>query len=220
MTSRVVELAGPAGAGKTTAVRALSAHRAGTRVGLETGRLGTALSLGQETPLLLERAAWGRWWTTPELRSIGYLRAWRTSLSRVDPDELVLLDHGPVFRLAMLLLDAPAESGSGFQRWWQRSAREWAGLLESVVCLDAPDEVLIHRIEDRPRSHRVRGADRADAEAFLEAYRGAFTAVLDVVEEAGTPVFHVDTSTEPRTVVEVIRSCIGSTSEQDETAGR
>ena len=219
MTSRVVELAGPAGAGKTTAVRALSAHSAGTRVGLRTSRVGTAFSLAQETPLLLRRAVAGHRWSTPELRSIGYLRAWRTELSRVEDEDLVLLDHGPVFRLAMLLLDAPARD-DGFERWWQRSACEWAGLLAAVVCLDAPDDVLIDRIDRRPQSHRVRGADRADAAAFLESYRDAFTTVLDVVEEAGTPVFQVDASSDPRAVTDAVRSCIAAGNELDGTVGR
>jgi thymidylate kinase len=209
VTSRVVELAGPAGAGKTTAARALSAHRAGTRVGLPTGRLDTARSLGHETPMLLERATEGRWWSAAELRSIGYLRAWRQAVQRAAPEELVLLDHGPVFRLAMLLLAAGGTAGPGFTRWWSQSAREWAGLLEAVVWLDAPDSVLIERIEERPRDHRVRGAERSDAEAFLESYREAFTTVLDVVEEAGTPVFHVDTTPGPREVTDAIRACIG-----------
>jgi hypothetical protein len=220
MSTRVVELAGPAGAGKTTAVRALSAQPDGTRVGLQAGRPRTAAALARVTPLLLERVAAGRWWSAPELRSIGYLGAWRGAVSRLETDELVLLDHGPVFRLAMLLVDAPPVGGSRLERWWQSRAREWAGLLEAVVCLDASDEVLIGRIEERPRSHRVRGADRADAEAFLKSYREAFAAVLDAVETAGTRVFRVDTAGDPGSVADAIRSCLGTTDELDGTVGR
>jgi thymidylate kinase len=84
-----------------------------------------------------------------------------------------------------------------FRRWWLETAVAWGLLLDTVVWLDAPDDVLIERIRERGRSHRVKGAPEDQARLFLARHRAAYDATLDVLNRTGTRVIRVDTSTAP-----------------------
>jgi hypothetical protein len=210
VTGGVVELAGPAGAGKTTVATALTRMLPGTRLGPPPGRFATVRALVPATPMLLasrSAAGDGKRWSQPEIRSVGYLLAWQRTLATPEPGRLLLLDHGPVFRLAMLVAGRPqALRHPVFGPWWWRTATAWARLLDTVVVLDAPTDELIKRIEARPRAHRVRGADPREAERFVDAYRVAFEQVLRVVSHEGTPVVRVDTAAPPEVVVDAVRA--------------
>jgi hypothetical protein len=210
VTGGVVELAGPAGAGKTTVATALTRMLPGTRLGPPPGRFATVRALVPATPMLLasrSAAGEGKRWSQPEIRSVGYLLAWQRTLATPEPGRLLLLDHGPVFRLAMLVAGRPAAlRHSVFGPWWRRTAAAWAALLDEVVVLDAPTEELISRIESRPREHRVRGAGRSEAERFVDDYRVAFDEVLRTLSDLGTPVVRVDTAAPPDAVADDVRS--------------
>jgi RecA/RadA recombinase len=191
VTRRVVELAGPAGAGKTTLADTLRQQDERMQAGLA----GAAATLARA-----RLAAPGRWWTAGELRSIAYLRAWLGPAASRESDETVLLDHGPAYRLAYLLDGPPMAKTARFQSWWTRTGISWGQLLDAVIWLDAPDDVLIRRIDKRDRGHRIRGVGRDDAAAFLARYRAAYGAVLDVLGGAGTRIIRVDTSTAPAAI--------------------
>jgi AAA domain len=210
MTGGVVELAGPAGAGKTTVARALVRSLPGARLGSPPGRLATVRSVVTTAPVLLASrsvAAPGWWWSEAELRSVGYLLAWQRQLRDAVAGEALLLDHGPVFRLAMLVAGrSQALRHPVFGPWWWRTATAWGRLLDTVVVLDAPTDELIARIQARPREHRVRGADPRAAERFLDAYRVAFDQVLRVVSDEGTSVVRVDTAAAPEVVADSVRA--------------
>jgi len=209
VTGVVVELAGPAGAGKTTVARALVRSLPGARLASPPGRLATVRSVVTTAPVLLASrsvAAPGRWWSEAELRSVGYLLAWQRQVGEAAGEPL-LLDHGPVFRLAMLVAGQPQVLRHPvFGPWWWRTATAWGRLLDTVVVLDAPTDELIARIEARPREHRVRGADPHEAARFVDAYRVAFDQVLRVVSDEGTPVVRVDTAAPPEVVADAVRA--------------
>jgi thymidylate kinase len=96
-----------------------------------------------------------------------------------------------------------------FRRWWTRTAEQWAGLLDAVAWLDAPDEVLLRRIDGRDRDHRVRGAGPDQAQAFLSRYRTSYRTLLDLLERAGTRVVSVDTSAAtPEELALVVRQAL------------
>ncbi len=203
MSRLVVELAGPAGAGKTTLARALlAAGGPATALGVQVGRMGLARGLASVGPGLVtaRMSTAGRGWTRDELRSLAYLSAWRKPVSRKPSadQELLLLDHGPVFRLASLLETGhPQTLTPAFRRLWAGLARDWGRLLDVVVWLDAPDEVLLRRIERRTQAHRIRGSDRAGAEAFLDRYRAAYRTTLEAVTSAGARLVELDTTSSP-----------------------
>jgi thymidylate kinase len=193
----LVELAGPAGAGKTTLVQALRAELPGASLIGAPSTRELAIGLAALAPWLVtaRMTARGRWWTREELRSLAYLSAWRRLGHSPAPVGVHLLDHGPVFRLASLrAFGPPMVTTPAFEGLWAGLARDWGRRLDVVVWLDAPDQVLLCRISRRTQEHRIRGAGRAEAVAFLARYRTAYLTALDLVTEGGATLVELDSS--------------------------
>lgn len=193
-----MELAGPAGAGKTTLARALVVDSPATTTGVQVRPPGLAAGLGSAVPRLAAArlTAPGRWWTRDELRSLAYLRAWRRAVGDGPGDTgLLVLDHGPVFRLASLAAFGPPMTASrAFAGLWSGLAQDWGRLLDTVVWLDAPDDVLLRRIDGRAQQHRIQHVDQAEGARFLARYREAYRTTLALVADAGARVVEVDTA--------------------------
>ena len=97
-------------------------------------------------------------------------------------DALTVLDHGPIFRLVRLLEFGPALTKSWvYRRWWTREVVRWAGLLDLVVWLDAPDSVLQDRIDTRGSDHRVRQRPFDEVRGFLSRYRHGYRSVVSAM---------------------------------------
>ena len=125
-----------------------------------------------------------------------YCRAWPRRLARPDTPRLVtVLDHGPVFRLARLrAFGPPVTREAAFCRWWERSIALWGGLLDAVIVLDAPDDVLVERIRTREERHRMKEQSSERTVRFLKRYRDTYREILEKLE--GPRVLRVDTSRE------------------------
>jgi adenylate kinase family enzyme len=200
----VVEIAGPAGSGKSTLCAALSgfgvrslSDRPSVR---EPSQLSYFLGSGLRLlPTLLRQPRDGRWYTRDELARMFYLtgihRVWR------DPEwetRVVSLDHGPVFQMSHLREFGPERmTGPAFDRWWSDMFRHWGRTLDLVVWLDAPDEVLIERIRERGKRHYVKAASTSEARLFLRRYRSAHRFVLSrLVSESSLRVLRFSTDSD------------------------
>lgn len=183
----VVELVGLAGAGKSTLARELAVETT-IQLGLPLTRVRSATA--QATALApfampyLREVRGSAWFTRDEVRGLGYLRAWRKALAHAGSSTCVVLDHGPLFRLAQLdAFGPPVASTPAFRRWWDVTLDEWADLLDVVVWLDAPEELLVSRIRSRDQRHVLRDADDQAARRFLGRYRASYDRVLDRVRQ-------------------------------------
>jgi predicted ATPase len=198
-----IEIAGVAGAGKSTLLRLLCTGNDGWVVAdsLHTRRPAhlpyLAAGLPDVLPLALASTRVGARPTWQDVKDAVYVSVWHRYLAaHADAaGRIVLLDQGPLFALARLRwVPSPLTAAPGFRTWWQDAVAQWAGELDGVVWLDAPDEVLYARINTRPRSHLVKGRPRKEAVRFLGASRWALAEVLDAVSTAaGVPILAVDT---------------------------
>lgn len=200
----VVELVGPAGAGKTTLSEVLVQCSEKMVVGAEISLRKKEYiwvflqNFSSVLPILMTRDRSDRSFTWDEVKAMIYLKGWPRVLKQqaANRDIIVLLDHGPIFKLATLYAFGPERLRSqAFEKWWNGMFQHWAFLLDMVVWLDAPDPVLERRINGRNQRHTVKGKSELEVRKFLARYRTSYEQVLAKMIAGGRPtVFQFDTS--------------------------
>lgn len=188
----LVELVGPAGAGKTAILRAIARSDARTQAGMHISRF-KYLPLMLWYSLALSPLGLDMLWENPRSWRSGMLHLLRLKtlhsvLAReASPDHrTIVLDEGPVFSLSRLSVFQNASRGPGrLARGWRAELDRWAQTLDVVVWLDAPDPVLAQRIRDRSKPHRIKDEGEEAVYEFLERYRVAYQEVLDLLKAGG-----------------------------------
>ena len=220
----IMELVGPAGAGKTTLSRTLSHRSSAIQIGSEIELrkfkyipifLTIAISL---LPFFLLQFLHGQKFSWDEIKYLVYLKGWSEVLKQEArrKDAAVLLDHGPVFKLATLHEFGPEKLRSArFEEWWDAMFKQWASTLDIVVWLDAPDSVLENRINSRDQRHLVKGKSEQEAARFLARYRKSYEQTLAKLKTHGGPfLLQFDTSqTSIEKVADEIISAINTASQ-------
>jgi thymidylate kinase len=183
----IIELVGLAGAGKTTLSRALQRRSDRIQIGAEIELrkiqylpvfIRNALLL---LPIILYRWHYSRWFSWEEIKYLIYLRGWPRILKHqaVEDGGAILLDHGPVFKLATLNGFGPVRlQTKGFGSWWNNMFRQWASIVNIVIWLDAPDPILEKRINSRNQRHAVKGRSEFEVLHFLARYRASYEQIL------------------------------------------
>jgi hypothetical protein len=189
--TRVVEIVGPAAAGKTTLLRALCEQQPGISPGTGSSRIAhapfwIAASL-KFLPLYLRKFRHTRWFTWRELRSMVYLEAWRHRTSHTPREHpITVFDHGPIYRLVLLRAFGPELTRQGsYLAWWECQLKHWARMLDLVIWLDAPNHVLIERVNSRHTGHNIKGKYSREAFEFLDRYRTWYELVMSEITFTG-----------------------------------
>ena len=188
---RLVELAGPAGVGKSTVVDALRSHAAvtpGTIWGLPVLPL-----LGNGVQLLPTLA--GFWWDSQSLLwdESRHMVRLKTLYRRVQAEgpraaPLLVFDEGPVFALAWLRgFGHESLRRDSSAQWWNVTLHQWARTVDVIVVLDAPDAQLAQRIKARSTWHEVKEASLPEITAWMGRFRAALEWVLAGLAAQGDP---------------------------------
>jgi thymidylate kinase len=110
-----------------------------------------------------------------------YLKGWPRVLRQQTGNNCsaIILDHGPIFKLATLNEFGPESLKSPeLELWWQCMFKQWAGILDLVIWLDAPDRILRERINTRSQNHAIKGKSEQEASKFLKRYRTSYKQIL------------------------------------------
>lgn len=198
----IVEVAGPAGAGKSTLVRAIL----GLDPRIHVVPLPPRSNLGpfyarravELLPTYLLHYRGTRWFEKREAKAMALVDFWRRHVDflRTRGADTLLFDQGPIFRLAVLSEFGPPIAASvPFMRLMDRWKRSWAERLDVVVWVSAPGNVLLNRIRTRPQDHAVKGWLDGPALQRIEGYAAAIERTIgDIAASSGTAVIRFDTS--------------------------
>lgn len=192
--TRLVELVGPAGAGKSTLSRVLPACDA--RFTVSRGvwylpRRFLLVSMFAIVPTLVRALVGGTPLRPAELAQMIRLDALRRAMAgarRRQRHSVIVLDEGPVFALAWLDLNYRRNGDPGWAAWRSRMIGEWGAGLDAVVRLDADDAVLARRIKERVKDHQVKNAPPDRIVEFTRRFRGAYDRVVGELVERGVRV--------------------------------
>ena len=218
LSQGVVELVGLAGAGKTTLSEVLNQrderiHISGDLKLRKIGHLSIFLrQLPFLLPILVSRSQSSREFTWDEVKSLVYLEAWPAVLKQANSmhDQVILLDQGPIFKLATLHAFGPEKiRARGFELWWSHLFEKWARILDLVIWLNAPTETLMERINTREKGHKIKGKKDLEAHQFLAQYQASYEYTLrELVAQGRTTIVRIDTSQKKidQVVEEVLQS--------------
>lgn len=192
--TRIIEVVGPAGAGKTTLCALL---RSSTDIRLSNfpdvrdpadapfflwHGLRVALDLLRGYPKALSELS------RREFAWLSILKGWPHELQRalIRHNDLILLDQGPVFLLSEMSLFGPRFlRGERTKEIWRAWYGQWAPVLDLVVWLDAPDECLWQRILSREKEHLVKAESPQAVFQFLKDYRAGYERVFSQLKANG-----------------------------------
>jgi deoxyadenosine/deoxycytidine kinase len=200
----LVEVAGVAGAGKSTLTRLLCQSEADcSRADFIHARTPEHLAyIAHSLPRLLPILA-GNLRLSPHLnwadfKLLVYVTEWHRFLNRKPEYDhgFTLLDQGPIYALVRLKAESKAAaSDPAFERWWNQMLELWADQLSAIIWLDAADQVIWDRINERGQRHKTKGEPLDVGRRFVTRYRRLFEEVLDRVNILGGPeILRFDTS--------------------------
>ena len=195
----LVELVGPAGAGKSTLARALRARD--SRVHTDLCLWGLPRRLLVTSGLGLTSAVFSAAAGRRPLRSVEILQMARLGALRRAIDgamnqgyRMILLDEGPIFGLTWFEVFHARNGDPGWSPWRKQAVRDWASRIDAVVQLDAADEVLAQRIKEREQGHLVKYLPDAQIREFSDRYRVGFDRIIAELTDNGRPaVLHLRT---------------------------
>lgn len=199
----LVEVTGPAGSGKTSLTSSLVARGQWDRAPFISARDPAQMalfvsSLPRLAPTMALNLARPPRMTWADFKLMVYATTWMRWLGRRDPvpDRVLLLDQGPVYALVRLRAKGlGVTSERVFQEWWSKMLDQWLRDLSLIVLLDAPDDILLARIDQREQNHAIKGHSPDIGREFIRRYRELFDEVADRTRSAEVELLRFDTGT-------------------------
>jgi thymidylate kinase len=192
--AKVVEIIGPAGSGKTSLAKKLStaSNSLLTSVSWHDGKSALVKvvfrRLFQIASLAIKKVP---------MEAIKELVGLETELDIMEkhkkwhvlPCRNLVLEIGPVFKVAKILMEGEVRDPELIRRM----CRKIADIVDLLVWIDAPNDILQARINSREKRHIMKDQASESIQEFLENYRKAFSSVISESGE-GFPVVRFDSS--------------------------
>ena len=185
---RVVEVVGPAGAGKTALCEALTKASADVRLANfpDIRRLKAAPFFGwhglrMAGSLLQAPSSHSRRLSGREFAWMCILDGWPQVLRQEweRKHQISILDQGPIYLLTELSESGPEHIRQQLANGhWQIMYEQWACILDAVVWLDAPDRTLVERIRTREKGHIVKEQPEPVMLDYIHRFRAAYGQTL------------------------------------------
>ena len=196
----VLELIGPAGAGKSSLARVLAQRDGSVHATIWDIPHARLLVDGfRALPTLATLSMGARALPWQEFKHVVRVRGLQQRVHRMARSGgLVVLDEGPVFTATWLLVSGHRSIPAGpLHGWWKRSLLEWCADLDVIVVLDAADDLLAERIRLRAKPHQVKQKSDGEIFEFLGRFRSAFDRVVtELVAERGIRVVRLQAACE------------------------
>jgi adenylate kinase family enzyme len=194
--SRIVELVGPAGAGKTTLAEALKQHSDRIQIATHPNfrRISHIPFFIRNSFLLLPDFYYlyfkthGKWPAPREVICMVILSGWHRRLKQQISrnDKTLILDQGPIYMLASLQgFGSERFKNLGTNNWWRKTCKQWGYALDMVVWIDASDEDLVKRVRSREIWHGNKQRSDLMAFEFLAHWRSSLEYALFSVAVGG-----------------------------------
>ena len=183
----VVEVAGPAGAGKSTVSRFLTERSEVVSASIwglpRPLYAASALRMLPAIGALVGAARWLPWEETEQLIRLDALDVFLDRLDQLPEParsrSVVVLDEGPVFAFAWFrVLGHPCFRDGRRDAWWRQTLTHWAERLDAIVVLDGADRLLVERLRTRAKEHPLKQSSDQELYEFAAAYRRAFEWVI------------------------------------------
>jgi shikimate kinase len=215
---RVIEIIGPAGAGKSTLYRALAEFDLCFiqeplppvwNIDYLPFFIKNFIAL---LPVLFHLyTKGGRRPTRQELAWMAMLNGWPELLNQKTKDsrKIILLDQGPIFLMATLLeFGPPGLQNEEIWGWWKKIYARWMKVLDLIVWLDANDDLLTRRIRTREQDHDVKEASDQQVRAFLAQWRKVYDQVMKAMSLDNPNLRIAVIDTEKNSVDEIVARVI------------
>ena len=184
----IIELAGVAGAGKSSLLKAMMQRNGKIRsfpVPPKTVYLPFLLKMYSTwLPLFLGKFRGSRWFTWQEIRNMAYLETWLSFIrSKSRGEEYYVLDPGFVHWLASLDRFGPEITKHvQYRRWWKDKYEQWSQVADAIIWMDAPEELCLQRVLSRDEWHELKDVPREDALSELKGYRESYGKIVPEIE--------------------------------------
>ena len=187
--SIIIEMAGIAGAGKSTLKKAMMQRNKNITIfpiPAKISYVNTFIRLiFQWLPIHLKEYRNCRWFTFLEIRNILYLDTWIPHIRNklLAKTEIFVMDPGSVYWLSSLLeIGPPITQHPRFRMWWKEKIEEWASILDVIIWLDAEEELCHQRVLAREKWHELKDLPDNHGITQLSYFQKSYAKIIPEME--------------------------------------